>query len=55
MPSASRPQRRGVPGSRPVITSLLLIMLAVMIIRDILVRRWSTERPQRPGVTRRPL
>jgi hypothetical protein len=38
-----------------VIATLLLVMLALMIVRDILVRRWSTERPPLPDVTRRSL
>jgi hypothetical protein len=54
-PSISRPQGRRLSGSRAVVTSLLLILLAVLIVRDILGRRWSGERPSLPGVTRRPL
>jgi len=38
-----------------VIATLLLIKLALMIVRDILVRRWSAERPPLPDVTRRSL
>ena len=52
---ANRPEARRVPASRAIATFLLLILLGVMIVRDILVRRWSTERPPFPGVTRRSL
>jgi len=43
MPPTNRPKAR-VSGQRPIVTSLLLIMLAVMIVRDILIRRWTAER-----------
>ena len=36
---------------RSVITTLLLIMIAVMIVRDIFVRRWGTTAPAAPDVT----
>jgi hypothetical protein len=55
MPQSSRPQPRRGQRPRTLVTSLLLIMLAVMIVRDILVRRWSAERPPLSGVTRRSL
>jgi hypothetical protein len=54
MPPTNRPQAR-VSGQRPIVTSLLLIMLAVMIVRDILVRKWGSERRPLPDVTRRAL
>lgn len=38
---------------RSTITTLLLIMIAVMIVRDIFVRRWSSATPPAPGVTQR--
>lgn len=38
---------------RGVITTLLLIMIAVMIVRDILVRRWSATTPVASNVTQR--
>jgi hypothetical protein len=41
MPPLSQPEARQVSHSRVVVPTLLLIMLAVMIIRDILIRRWS--------------
>jgi hypothetical protein len=55
MPQAGQPQPRRGPQRRTLVTSLLLILLAVMIVRDILVRRWSAERPPLSGVTRRSL
>ena len=55
MPQADRPDARRGPQRRTLVTSLLLILLAVMIVRDILVRRWSAERPPLSGVTRRSL
>jgi hypothetical protein len=41
MPPLSRPDTRRVSHSRVLVPTMLLIMLAVMIIRDILIRRWS--------------
>jgi hypothetical protein len=38
-----------------IISTVLLIMLAVMIVRDILVRRWSSQAPPPPDVTQRQL
>ena len=37
---------------RSVITTVLLIMISVMIVRDILVRRWSATPPPASDVTR---
>ena len=53
-PQAGPPQPRRGRQPRALVSSLLLILLAVMIVRDILVRRWNAERPP-PGVTRRSL
>jgi len=43
-------------GARPrfhsVITTALLIMITVMIVRDILVRRWGSSAPPAADVTR---
>jgi hypothetical protein len=39
---------------RGVITTLLLIMIAVMIVRDIFVRRWSATMPAASDVVQRP-
>jgi hypothetical protein len=38
---------------RGTITTLLLIMIAVMIVRDIFVRRWGSSALPEPGVTQR--
>jgi hypothetical protein len=38
---------------RSVITTLLLIMIAVMIVRDIFVRRWSATTPVGSDVAQR--
>jgi hypothetical protein len=62
MPPTNRPKagvEAGVSarasGRRSIVTSLLLIMLAVMIVRDILVRKWGSERRPLPDVTERAL
>ena len=41
------------PSGRSLITTILLIMIAVMIARDIFVRRWSTAAPAASDVTQR--
>jgi len=38
---------------RDAVTTIMLIMLSVMIVRDILVRRWSPAAPPSSDVTRR--
>jgi hypothetical protein len=38
---------------RSTITTLLLIMVAVMIVRDIFVRRWGSATPPASDVTQR--
>jgi hypothetical protein len=50
----SLPQRSDAARSRlhSVITTVLLIMISVMIVRDILVRRWGTAAPPASDVTR---
>jgi hypothetical protein len=40
------------PRLRSVITTALLLMITVMIVRDILVRRWSADTPPASGATR---
>ena len=40
------------PRFRSVVTTMLLIALTVLIVRDILVRRWGSP-PATPDVTRR--
>ena len=44
-PDAARPRFRGI------VTTLLVIMIAVMIVRDILVRRWGAAAPPASDVT----
>jgi hypothetical protein len=44
---AARPRFRGI------VTALLVIMIAVMIVRDILVRRWGAATPPASDVTQR--
>ena len=55
-PSKDRPAAAG-PGSRwrahGIISTVLLIMLAVMIVRDLLVRRWGSSAPPSADVTQR--
>jgi hypothetical protein len=38
---------------RGFVTTLLVLMLAVMIVRDILVRRWGAATPPASDVTQR--
>ena len=38
--------------TRSMITTVLLIMITVMIVRDILVRRWGGSAPPASDVTR---
>ena len=37
------------PRFRSVITTILLIMISVLIVRDILVRRWGAATPPAPA------
>jgi hypothetical protein len=43
MPANPSTPQEAAPTRRRTITTILLIMLAVMIIRDIFVRRWSAH------------
>jgi hypothetical protein len=38
---------------RRIITTILLIMISVMIVRDIFVRRWGSATPPASDVTQR--
>jgi hypothetical protein len=38
---------------RGTLTTVLLIALSVMIVRDIFARRWGSATPARPDVTQR--
>jgi len=40
------------PRLRRAVTSILFILISVMIVRDILVRRWSAPAPAASDVTR---
>jgi hypothetical protein len=47
---------RDAPNPRGrTITTILVIMIAAMIVRDILARRWGSSSPPPPSVTQRPL
>ncbi len=52
--AASLPARHD--GARPrwrgAITTVLMILIAVMIVRDIFARRWSSAAPAAPDVSR---
>jgi hypothetical protein len=54
-PSKDRPASG--PGSRwrahGVVTTIVLIMLGAMIVRDLLVRRWGSSAPPSADVTQR--
>jgi hypothetical protein len=53
------PESRAIPTDaarsrvRSMISTILLIMISVMIVRDILARRWSSTTPPRTDVTQR--
>ena len=53
MPESPLAQGPGAPPRlRSVITTVLLIMISIMIIRDILVRRWGGAAPPASDVVR---
>jgi hypothetical protein len=41
------------PRLRSVVTTVVLVMISIMIVRDMLVRRWSAAPPSQSGVTER--
>jgi hypothetical protein len=47
------PRDAARPRIRSIVTTLLLIMIAVMIVRDIFVRRWGNATPPASDVTQR--
>lgn len=49
----SMPIIRGAarPRLRSIVTTIVLLMISIMIVRDILVRRWSASPPSSSGVT----
>jgi hypothetical protein len=49
-PAARRPSDRR---ARSIVSTILLVMLAVMIVRDLLVRRWTGTTQSRTDVTQR--
>jgi hypothetical protein len=55
MSSSARPKPRRIASSfaRSIVTSILLVLLAIMIVRDILVRRFGSERAPQTDVTQR--
>ena len=54
MPESLPTKRDAAPARlRSIVPTILLIMLSVMIVRDILVRRWGSAPPARPDVTQR--
>jgi hypothetical protein len=54
MPENPTTTREAAPSRiRRAVTTLLMIALAVMIVRDILVRRWGAAAPPSSDVTQR--
>ena len=51
--SLPAPRDDARPRFRSVITTILVIMIAVMIVRDILARRWGSAAPAASDVTQR--
>jgi hypothetical protein len=51
----NRPAARAIarPRFQSIVTTMLLIALSVLIVRDIIIRRWSSAAPPSSGVTRR--
>ena len=57
LPLADRPPSRRASGWRAhsVITTMLLILLAALIVRDLFARRWGAPAQPSSNVTQRPL
>ena len=54
MPESPAPSREAArPRFRNIISTVLMIMISVMIVRDILVRRWGIAPPPATDVTER--
>ncbi len=54
MPENLAPRRDAAPSRlRSIVTTILLVILSILIVRDILVRRWGSAPPPRPDVTQR--
>jgi hypothetical protein len=41
------------PRLRSIVTTIVLLMISIMIVRDILVRRWSAAPPSSSNMTER--
>jgi hypothetical protein len=53
--AANPPTTRDAANPRGrIITTILVIMIAVMIVRDIFARRWGSATPPTPNVTAGP-
>jgi hypothetical protein len=58
MPWTRRPRPRRISDGRArgtVVTTIVLVLLSIMIVRDILVRRWGSGPDPRSDVTQRSL
>jgi hypothetical protein len=53
MPATLPAPQRARPRFRGAITTALMVLLAVMVVRDIFVRRWSSAPSPSSDVTRR--
>jgi hypothetical protein len=49
--SPSTPVDVARPRLRSIVTTILLVMIAIMIVRDIFVRRWSSATPPATDVS----
>jgi hypothetical protein len=54
MPENRTTRRKAAPSRlRSIVSTILLIILSILIVRDILGRRWGSAAPPRPDVTQR--
>jgi hypothetical protein len=42
------------PRLRSLVTTIVVVLISVMIVRDILIRRWTGTPPSPPGTTQQP-
>jgi len=51
----NQPAARAIarPRFQSIVTTMLVMALSVLIVRDIIIRRWSSATPPAPDVTRR--
>ena len=57
-PRTGQPRARRLSDSRArgtIVTTIVLVLLSIMIVRDILVRRWGSGPDPRSDVTQRSL